>query len=77
MTPPAQFFHRRSLTFATLALLISAFAASHGIAFSMRIHPPTAILILELLGVWCPRFSVLGGGRHPKGWTPNAANPSK
>ena len=37
----------------------------------------TAILILELLGVWCPRFSVLGGGRHPKGWTPNAANPSK
>jgi len=38
---------------------------------------PAAILILELLGVWCPRFSVPGGGRHPKGWTPNAANPSK
>jgi hypothetical protein len=40
MTPSESFFHRRSATFAALALLISVAAAWHGLGFAMRTRSP-------------------------------------
>lgn len=54
--PLSKFFHRRSLTLATMTLLLSLFAASHVLGFTVHLAPPSpafAVRTVALFVVAC------------------------
>jgi hypothetical protein len=64
MTPLSQYFHRRSLTLALLALFLSVLTASQGFGFSFLMSPPSsafairAILLFVLASTVCIHATV-------------------
>ena len=58
MTPFSQFFNRRSITFALLALLVGIIAASHGLGFSVRMHPPSGAFAVRFVVLCVVAFAV-------------------
>lgn len=56
MKPLAHWFHRRSLTFATIALLFGIYAFGHALGFAFRMRPPSVSF-----GLWTVSIFVLAG----------------
>jgi len=52
------FFHRRSLTLSVLALLLSIFAASHGLGFAFRMSPPSTAFAVRAIAMFVVAFTV-------------------
>jgi hypothetical protein len=58
MTPLSKIFHRRSITFAVLALLVSVVALVHAFGFSMRSRPPSSFFALRFIIASVVAFAV-------------------
>lgn len=58
MTPLSKIFHRRSITFAALAVLVSAVALVHAFGFTMRSHPPSSFFALRFIVASVVSFAV-------------------
>ena len=49
VTSFSKIFHRRSVTFALLALVVSLVALGHALGFSMRSRPPSSFFALRFI----------------------------